>query len=214
MECADSICPQRRLNMSDQSSQEPTMEEILASIRRIISEDDAPATDEGAEEEEVAAPVVGEVPLPILEAEPAEAPAEALAPAPEAEPEPEDEVLELTDRVESLGDLDVYTPASPPQAAVEPVVKAPALEPQYVPLPPLSVGEGLVSDPAANAAAAAFGHLSASMLMPKEGRTLEDVVRELLRPMLKQWLDEHLPNIVQESVRSEVERISRGGRVG
>ena len=199
--------------MSDQSSQEPTMEEILASIRRIISEDDAPATEEGAEEE-VTASVVDEVPLPILEAEPAEAPAEALAPAPEAEPEPEDEVLELTDRVESLGDLDVYTPASPPQAAVEPVVRAQGLEPKYEPLPPLAAGEGLVSDPAANAAAAAFGHLSASMLMPKEGRTLEDVVRELLRPMLKQWLDEHLPNIVQESVRSEVERISRGGRVG
>ena len=59
--------------MSEQTSQEPTMEEILASIRRIISEDDAPA--------EGAAP----------EAEPEAEPAQAAAPAFEPEPEPEAE---------------------------------------------------------------------------------------------------------------------------
>ena len=48
--------------------------------------------------------------------------------------------------------------------------------------------------------------------MPAEGRTLEDVVRELLRPLLKQWLDENLPGIVQQTVDKEVERIARGGR--
>ena len=46
--------------------------------------------------------------------------------------------------------------------------------------------------------------------MPAEGRTLEDVVRELLRPMLKQWLDDNLPQIVQATVDQEVERIARG----
>jgi hypothetical protein len=40
------------------------------------------------------------------------------------------------------------------------------------------------------------------------------VVRELLRPLLKQWLDTNLPTIVETQVRAEVERISRGGRVG
>jgi cell pole-organizing protein PopZ len=45
--------------------------------------------------------------------------------------------------------------------------------------------------------------------MPAEGRTLEDVVRELLRPLLKAWLDEHLPGIVQAAVAEEVERVSR-----
>ena len=45
--------------------------------------------------------------------------------------------------------------------------------------------------------------------MPDMGRTLEDVVRELLRPMMKAWLDEHLPGIVEAQVAAEVERIAR-----
>jgi uncharacterized protein len=49
------------------------------------------------------------------------------------------------------------------------------------------------------------------MAMPAPGRTLEDVVRELLRPMLQQWLDENLPGIVQRAVDTEVARIARGG---
>ena len=52
--------------------------------------------------------------------------------------------------------------------------------------------------------------LTSTILMPADGRTLEDVVRELLRPLLKGWLDEHLPNIVQTAVQAEVERIARG----
>ena len=199
--------------MTDQSSQEPTMEEILASIRRIISEDDAPATEQGSDKQ-ASESVIDEAPTPGLEDEPADAPVAALSPLAEPDPELEDEVLELTDKVETLGDLDVYTAETPVQAAAESVNNAPEPRLQYEPLQPFTASAGLVSDPAANAAAAAFGHLSASVLMPKEGRALEDVVRELLRPMLKQWLDENLPNIVQESVRSEVERISRGGRVG
>jgi cell pole-organizing protein PopZ len=46
--------------------------------------------------------------------------------------------------------------------------------------------------------------------MPADGRTLEDVVRELLRPLLKDWLDSNLPQIVQATVDREVERIARG----
>ncbi|WP_340647105.1 DUF2497 domain-containing protein, partial [Phenylobacterium sp.] len=78
--------------------------------------------------------------------------------------------------------------------------------------PDVAPGAGLVGDPAAAAAAAAFGSLSSQILMPRDGRTLEDVVRELLRPLLKQWLDDNLPRIVQDTVQSEVERIARGGR--
>jgi hypothetical protein len=153
------------------------MEEILASIRRIISEDDAPAAE-------------------------AEAGAHAAEPANEPEPafeaahEPAEDVLELTDRVqtsESVGDLEIYTPQA------EAPAPAPAREPD----------EGLVSAPVAHQAATAFGQLSASIQMPAEGRTLEDVVRELLRPLLKTWLDEHLPRIVEQEVAKEVERIAR-----
>ena len=189
--------------MSDQASQEPTMEEILASIRRIISEDDAPAAD--------AAP----------EAEPAEDSFAAPEPAPAAaaEPEPEDEVLDLVDPLptppaETHGDLDVFT--TPAAAAPEPAAE-PEPEPAFTPAPapklaPASFAEPedrLVSDYAAGAAASAFGGLAAAVSMPKEGRSLEDVTRELLRPLIKSWLDENLPRIVEAKVQEEVERIAR-----
>ena len=164
------------------------MEEILASIRRIISEDDAPGGAAAEAEEEPAAHVAEEhIPIPPAEEEPVHH---------------DDGALELTDRVESHGDLDVY--ASEPEPEPEPASALAAYE------PPVDHGEGLVGDPAAAAAAAHFGHLSSTILMPADGRTLEDVVRELLRPLLKGWLDEHLPNIVQTAVQAEVERIARG----
>ncbi|MDG2522482.1 DUF2497 domain-containing protein [Caulobacter segnis] len=171
--------------MSD-AAQEPTMEEILASIRRIISEDDAPA-EEGAAEE-AAAPAAEDSSY------------EEYTPDTSADDEGED-VLELTEPldapVESHGDLDVYTP---------PAAAAPEPEPA---LPPLAETERLVGDQAAAAAASAFTSLSAAITMPKEGRTLEDVVREMLRPMLKSWLDDNLPRIVEAQVAQEVERIAR-----
>jgi uncharacterized protein len=47
-------------------------------------------------------------------------------------------------------------------------------------------------------------------VLVQNARTLEDLVREMLRPMLKSWLDENLPNMVHRLVRSEIERVSRG----
>jgi hypothetical protein len=173
--------------MSDQAAPEPTMEEILASIRRIISEDDAPG---------------GETEAAAHEAEPV-----MLDPEPEPEPEPEEpaeDILELTERVEppkeSVGDIDAY-------AKREPVA-----EPEPPKQEPVSVREeeeSIVSPPSAYAAASAFGHLSAAVAMPAPGRTLEDLVRELLKPLLKEWLDQHLPQIVEQKVAEEVERIAR-----
>ena len=183
--------------MSEQSSQEPTMEEILASIRRIISEDDAPAAAPAA-----AAPVE-EPPAPVAAAPEPEPETPIPPPAPEpmmvSAPEEDEDALELTDKVETHGDLDVYTPGSP--------------EPDFGimgPPAPATPIAPLVSDRAAEAAASAFGQLSAAVLMPAQGRTLEDVVRELLRPLLQQWLDDNLPGIVQQAVTAEVERIARG----
>lgn len=165
------------------------MEEILASIRRIISEDDAPA-EEGAAE---AAP----------EAVAEESSYEEYTPDTSADDAGGEDVLELTEPldapVESHGDLDVYTP---------PAAAAPEPEPEPE-LPPVSDTERLVGDHAAAAAASAFTSLSAAITMPKEGRTLEDVVREMLRPMLKVWLDDNLPRIVEAQVAQEVERIAR-----
>jgi cell pole-organizing protein PopZ len=179
--------------MSEPNVQEPTMEEILASIRRIISEDE-----------------------PHAEAAPAEAAAPEPIPAAKAEPEPEpvavataDEVLELTDPLpdpepepvvaETHGDLEVrkVAPEPAPEPDVEPLV-ATAID-----------DEPLVGGVAADQTASAFGHLARSIAMPKQGRSLEDVVRELLNPLLKAWLDENLPAIVQAKVEEEVERIAR-----
>ena len=178
--------------MSDQAAPEPTMEEILASIRRIISEDDAP---EGDAATATAAEAETE----------AEAAPQAVA---EPEPAPADDVLELTDRIEPAethGDIAVY---AKPEATPAP---APAPEPKPAAKPKLKVAaeETLVSEPSAIAAASAFGQLSAVIAMPAEGRTLEDLTADLLRPMLKAWLDQNLPRIVEAKVAEEVERIAR-----
>ena len=157
------------------------MEEILASIRRIISEDEVAAVSAATEPEVASDP--------------------AAAPAPVAvEPE---EVLELTDPlppVEIHGDFDVFSA----QAARAP---DPA---SYSPPPAAVVPEyGLISASAAGAAANAFGNFSAAISMPRDIRSLEDVTRELLRPLLKAWLDENLPRIVEAKVEEEVQRIAR-----
>ncbi|PIB97002.1 DUF2497 domain-containing protein [Caulobacter sp. X] len=187
--------------MSDQSSQEPTMEEILASIRRIISEDDAPA--EPAAEE---APAPEPEPEPLLESEPEVG--MDFAAGSDGE-----DVLELTDPIEpeaefgaeppleTVGDIDVYSPP-PPEPEPTPSA-APTFNRD-------EAADNLVGETAASAAASAFGSLSSALLMPKDGRTLEDVVRELLRPLLKEWLDQNLPRIVETKVEEEVQRIARG----
>lgn len=150
------------------------MEEILASIRRIISEDEAPQG-----EEEV----------------------EAGAYEDAAEPEA----------------IDVEVAAQRARAVRE-EVRAPEPEPQPEPVraqpAPVASHEPLVSRAAASAAASAFGQLSAAVTQPRGGSpTIEDLVREMLQPMLRDWLDKNLPAIVQAAVRDEVDRISRG-RVG
>lgn len=165
------------------------MEEILASIRRIISEDDAPA-EPAAEAAPAPAPEPEAFDDDILEL------TDPMAPEPAFEPEPELPPLE------SVGDIDVYSPSTP-----EP-------EPAYTPPPPVfdrdEVADTLVGATASSAAASAFGSLSSALLMPKDARTLEDVVRELLRPLLKEWLDQNLPRIVETKVEEEVQRIARG----
>jgi uncharacterized protein len=185
--------------MSDTSAQEPTMEEILASIRRIISEDDQPQA------------AAASAPTPVAEAPPAAAPLEPAPPAKVSAPAPEEDVLELNEPVdppraeppaaqyrETLGDLDIFgqsEPAAPPPRAAPP---APAFN-----------EEPLVGSYAAEQSASHFGALARTVAMPREGRTLEDVVREMLKPMLRDWLDQNLPAIVEARVRAEVERISR-----
>ena len=197
------------------------MEEILASIRRIISEDDAPA-------ETAAAPAPVE-PAPAPEPEPAPAPVAFEAPAPEPEPVEED-VLELTETyeapaAESIGDLDL-SPAEPEPFPAEPVSESVFAPPPEIHTPehpsvPTTHYDSLVGESAAASAASAFAGLAASFQKPApvapsgpdlnfaSGSTVEAMVAEMLRPMLKDWLDANLPGIVEAEVRKEVERIAR-----
>ena len=149
------------------------MEEILASIRRIISDDKEPA--------------------------------------PAAE-----EPLELTQEIQSDGSVvDVSKPEPMPEPKPEPVPE-PEASPVAEPAPTL-----MSEQPAAVAASSL--HTLASTVEIEElasaprgttylgngSRTLEDMVLELMRPLLKQWLDENLPPIVDRLVQKEIERISR-----
>ena len=144
--------------MADLSA-EPSMEDILSSIKRII-----------AEEGDAAA----RKPAP-----PPPAPHQ-VQPAPVAAPV-QPEILELSE------------PMAPATAPAEPA--APIASPQT-----LAATRG------------ALDHLSRLMVRPEPGNdgTLEGLVREMLRPMLRDWLDANLPAIVETMVAREVERITQG----
>ncbi len=201
------------------AEQEPTMEEILASIRRIINEDDAPQAQAAPE--------------PAAPAEPEEVQFEAPEPESDAVEEAEEDVLELTDRVEEEGEgtspmaiaddlmiLDREEEVAPepePEPEPEPVFEAapePAPAPRPAPAPaPVEDEDTLLAEPAASAAAGAFAALTENLRVSSDnGQTLEGIVRELMRPMLKQWLDENLPSIVEAKVQEEIERVARRRR--
>lgn len=163
---------------------EPSMEEILASIRRIISDDgddEAPAAAQ-------AAPQSAPRPRPT--------PTAAAAPAPRPSVVKKDE------------------PAPPPRADED---RAHAhLKTEDVEMIKKSTAESAVEDvvvdaAAESAAAKAFHNLSQTVRVSSkgDGRTLEDIVVDILRPLVKQWLDENLPQIVEEKVEAEVQRVAR-----
>ena len=161
---------------------EPSMEEILASIRRIISEDEA-APD--------AAPVL-ELSTPA-----AAAPAAAVA---------DDDLLVFDGPAEP-------EPAAPAVMA-EPERPAPRPAPAPTPAPMESLAaEHIMSEPVANQAAGSFTRLAGTLrLTDTHGQTVEGVVRELLQPMLREWLERNLPPIVEAKVEAELDRISRLAR--
>jgi cell pole-organizing protein PopZ len=130
-------------------NQEPSMEDILASIKRVIAEDGRPAA------------------RPARGSRPAE--------APRPSPPDEDDVLELQD--------------------------------------PLGEGQGLVSDDAAIASRQSLAALASlrergAELLPADDAALGAAVREMLKPLLKDWLDRNLPDMVEELVTREIARIT------
>lgn len=251
---------------------EPSMEEILASIRRIIADDEAkPPPADAAKPEKAAAPAAppkpqaisdippskvapakpaAEKPVPPPAAKPAPVPPPAAAAAadasnnqddidallagldtataapeiraPEPEPEPEPDVLELTDDMAMAMEP---TPPPPPPSfrKVEPrddleFAESPQPRPtpaSYAPVdydaPPMPPQQPILAQSTVSAVESAFNSLAHTVLS-SNARTLEDLVKEMLRPMLKSWLDDNLPGLVERIVKAEIERVSRGGR--
>jgi uncharacterized protein len=222
------------------ASVDPSMEEILASIRRIIADDHGtpinPRPSRAA-----AAPVAADVtpvvsPKPIL-ASRAEPPrlrpsldaTELRAPQPEARAStaPPISLAESLDSgvVERLARLEpsparvrpafrpMFDESTPPQAeaAQAPVT---AKEEESAPVAPSRAAvseESLLSPLARASVSSAFEALTVSMAV-QNSSMIEEAVRDMLRPMLKQWLDENLPTVVERLVRAEIERVARGGR--
>jgi uncharacterized protein len=204
---------------------EPTMEEILASIRRIISEDDAaPAASAPADAEEgfgddvlELTDTVAEMPETVspdfdFDALPTETEYDApMAEEPALEAEPSYDGIVVEDRwadpePEIMQVREPYQP--PPPAASEPVMayQAPQPAPNYAP------DNGLVSEPVADIASEVFSQLSPAKVFPEvfaSGNSVEALVVAMLRPMLKEWLDANLPRIVEDKVETEVARIAR-----
>lgn len=194
---------------------EPSMEEILASIRRIISDDEAKPAEAGEPAPEATAPPAPD-PVGVIDDDVLDLGAEAaLIAAPTPAPAPE---LDAP-HVETAEDSDVTfleepVAAAPQPAAPEPPAPAPIFEvpsPAAAPVAPAVDMASLLSDQASSVVTNAFGQL-ASTVLSNNARTLEDLVKDMLKPMLKTWLDDNLPLMVERLVRAEIERVARGGR--
>jgi uncharacterized protein len=192
-------------------SQEPSMEEILASIRRIIADDDASKTAQRAAAEAQKAPPPPPPPR-VVAAPPPPPPPPEPEPLPEPEPvaieEPSD-ILELTESMAAPIETPQFRTidgSSDLSFAEEPPPPPPPIE---EPAPAYEAPERLVSKETSFVVDSAFNSLAQTVLV-KNARTLEDLVREMLRPLLKSWLDDNLPGMVERLVRAEIERVSRG----
>jgi uncharacterized protein len=232
--------------------QEPSMEEILASIRRIIADDEAkpataekPASPAAAAKEPAKPRAMKDIPPSAIA--PAAKPAAAKPPAPPPAPEPP--ASNNQDDIDSmLASLDAATPEADirpaqPEADVFDLTDEMALpdppaassfhkvdpqddiefsesaarlkrQPSYEPPPfesaaPAAPLQQMLSRSTVSAVESAFNSL-ANTVLSNNARTLEDLVKEMLRPMLKSWLDDNLPGLVERIVKAEIERVSRG----
>ncbi|WP_426957238.1 DUF2497 domain-containing protein [Muricoccus radiodurans] len=167
------------------------MEDILASIRKILNEEEAPAAATSASPAAVGDPT---------------------APAP-----PAPQVVQVDDLPLDLTEDMLVTPPGPPSEAPSvgpvPAPPAPLVTAAEVVSPAQPEGEGIVAPATAAAAAAIIGQLARTVAAERHasvsrgGPSIEDVVREEIRPMLQSWLDTHLPPLVERLVRAEIERV-------
>jgi uncharacterized protein len=217
-------------------AQEPSMEEILASIRRIIADDESKTRPPEPSNLAPAAPPPGpapsapEAPEPAPEYAPAQPPSLAAGQETDAMPsrmdaaETQDSGEASDDRVADVLDMTESMAAAASQPPVFRTIEnqtdvffgeetEPAPRPQRLEEAPRS-GRApdeipLMSSSTSAAVDAAFNKLAQTVLT-QNTRTLEDLATEMMRPMLKAWLDDNLPGLVERVVRAEIERVSRG----
>ncbi len=169
----------------NKTAQEPSMEEILSSIRRIIAEDEPNGQGAAAQG--------------------------ADGPADEIDPDEEDDVLELTEIVDGPEPAPAATAAAPP----EPQAPPPSQPTEEIPAMAAQSAESLISPVTASASTNAFARL-AKAASPEDKRpvavsgiSVEQLVVDLLTPMLRDWLDQNLPAIVERVVEQEVKKLAR-----
>jgi cell pole-organizing protein PopZ len=196
---------------------DPSMEEILASIRRILNDDDVPAAGADAP----GAPAVDDDVLVLDDSmlvsaqashapdpEPAGLPAEANRPPRAVETEMPLRAME-TEAPSRAMETETPLRAMEAEASVRGAETAPSADPWDQPV----ATPNLVAPETAAAAASSVGSLVRTLAADRAtrvyggGPTLEDMVRAELRPLLKDWLDTHLPPMVERLVRTEIERV-------
>ncbi len=200
------------------TEQEPSIEEILASIRQIISDDDdappaakpAATQDEDLDSDDDVVELINRVDNtpPAAEPEPEEEIIQVDMKEPDSEPEEKvsfDSFMEAADESEPEPEPEpVFSPPPPPP---------PRLQPQPRPEPSFAVDvddDSLLTERAETAALNAFTKLAAKTAIDRiSGVTIEDIVRDEIRPMLREWLDRNLPDMVERLVREELDRVAR-----
>lgn len=174
--------------------QEPSMDEILSSIRRILK-DDEPVT--MAPEPQPAAPHG----TPVLDLD-------ASMIVPDGEPEP----IRQMPAASGIASSSVFSSATPPGTATDITIDS-GQDPHDSAPHGIEAPKPLIG---AQTASATATHIEAlvrtvtadrNLAIRSGGATVEDMVREELRPLLKSWLDTHLPGLVERIVRAEIERL-------
>lgn len=214
--------------MANEAHKEPTMEEILASIRKIISDDETPAARPAVatlrevtpapmnDYEDIEDAVVGDM---IDEAD------QAIFDADDSdEPAPAPITTKLTGPEFTFEEMLGSARMASGQAAEEPAAPAPATIARTAPARPTFPASEttmqtsaryaqtvLTDEQTADVAAGALGKLISKMEI-RGDNTIEGLVKEMLKPMIKDWLDANLANIVEEKVEAEVQRIARMAR--
>jgi uncharacterized protein len=218
-------------------AQEPSMEEILASIRRIIADDESKVRPpETLRPAPAAAPARPAAPPP--QAPEAVAPVRAVSPPPQPAAS-QDEIDAMLSGIDAAAqqsngkasddgiadvlDLTESMAAPAPQPPVFRTVESepdvffgeaaeppPPAPPMEEPRPARAPAESALMSSSTSAAVDAAFNTLAHTVLTQNARTLEDLVTEMMRPMLKTWLDDNLPGLVERVVRAEIERVSRG----